>query len=346
MLELLEKLERDRFLAKGEYISLLNGVTPELAAEAAARADRTRRLHYGDRVFLRGLVEFTSYCGRNCLYCGIRCGNRKTERYRLDKEAILACCDQGAGLGFRTFVLQGGEDPWYTDDRLVDIVSAIRASHPDCAITLSCGERSHDGYARLRQAGADRYLLRHETASPDHYAKLHPASQSLETRVKCLWDLKSLGFQTGCGFMVGSPWQTADNIADDLAFVHAFQPHMIGIGPFIPHRDTPLASFPAGDIGMTLFLLSLVRLMLPRALIPATTALASLDEHGREKGILAGANVLMPNLSPPDVRDSYNLYDNKAHSGLEAAEHIAGLARRMEAIGFRVVHERGDFAAP
>lgn len=346
MLELLEKLEQEHVLTKDEYVSLLNGATPELIDEAAARADKARRLHYGNRVFLRGLVEFTSYCVRDCLYCGLRRGNPKAERYHLDKDEILACCEQGAGLGFRSFVLQGGEDPWYDDDRLIDIVSAMHARHPECAITLSCGERSHDSYARLRRAGVDRYLLRHETASPEHYAMLHPASQSLENRVKCLWDLKSLGFQAGCGFMVGSPWQTMDAIADDLDFIHRFQPHMIGIGPFIPHHDTPLAGWPAGDIGLTLFLLSLVRIMQPRALMPATTALASLDAHGREKGVLAGANVLMPNLSPPDVRSSYNLYDNKAYSGLEAAEHVAELGRRMEAIGFRAVHERGDFAAP
>lgn len=344
MRRLLDKLHQTRTLAREEFIALLGAEDPELRAHAARLARSVADSIFGDRIYIRGLVEFTNYCRNDCLYCGIRRGNHGAARYRLSREEILACCEEGDRLGFKTFVLQGGEDDRYDDDVLTGIVSAIRERHPDTAITLSVGERSAESYRRLFAAGADRYLLRHETADPEHYARLHPASLSLENRTKCLWELKAIGFQTGCGFMVGSPFQTRENIAGDLLFIKAFDPHMVGIGPFIPHRDTPFADFAPGGVDTTLFLLSLVRLMSPRVLLPATTALGTMDPEGREKGILAGANVLMPNLSPPDARRKYLLYDNKLHGGDEAAENVADLRRRVEGIGYRIVAERGDYA--
>ncbi len=343
MLDLIDQLRRERILARDQFVSLIEANTPELREYAAGLARATCREHYGDAVFVRGLIEFTNYCKNNCFYCGIRSGNRDASRYRLSREQILECCRTGYGLGFRTFVLQGGEDNFYDGDAMVDLISAIRSGYPDCAITLSVGEKSHETYVRFFEAGANRYLLRHETADPEHYAKLHPASLSLANRKKCLFDLKSIGFQTGAGFMIGSPFQTPANIADDLLFLHELQPHMVGVGPFIPHHDTPFAHHPAGRVDSTLLAISLVRLMLPRSLLPATTALGTMDPTGREKGILAGANVVMPNLSPLEVRDKYLLYDNKLNTGMEAAEHLEELRRRLAAIDCRIVVDRGDY---
>lgn len=343
MLELIDKLKSNRNLDRKEFALLVAGADPAVRGYARELAVAVARDVFGDRVFIRGLIEFTNYCRNDCFYCGIRRSNAGASRYRLDKDDILDCCREGYGLGFRTFVLQGGEDGYYGDEVLADIVATMRAGYPDCAITLSVGERSRESYQRLFDAGANRYLLRHETASPEHYAKLHPESLSLAERKRCLRDLKEIGYQTGCGFMVGSPYQTPENIADDLLFLADFQPEMVGIGPFIPHRDTPFADFPPGDVDLTLFLLSLVRLMLPRTLIPATTALGTRDANGREKGILAGANVVMPNLSPLSVRKKYLLYNDKICTDAEAAEHLDELERRLAAIGYRVVYERGDF---
>lgn len=344
MIRLLDKLHGEKILERSELVRLVSAHDAGLREYAASLARRTALEHFGDRIFIRGLIEFTNFCVNDCLYCGIRRGNSRASRYRLDPETILQCCAEGHRLGFRTFVLQGGEDAYYNDDLMASIVSAIRAAYPDCAITLSVGEKSRETYERFFRAGADRYLLRHETADPQHYAMLHPSSLSLENREKCLWDLKAAGFQTGCGFMTGSPFQTPENLADDLLFVRRLEPEMVGVGPFIPHHDTPFASFPAGDVDTTLFMISLIRLLLPRALVPATTALGTMDPEGREKGVLAGANVVMPNLSPPGVREKYLLYDNKLATGLEAAEHVAELRRRMSQIGYRIVEERGDFS--
>lgn len=313
-----------------------------LAKCLANEAVRLRQEIYGTDVYVRGLIEFTNICKNDCLYCGIRRSNPNIERYRLTKEEILSCCENGYELGYRTFVLQGGEDGYYTDERMTDIVSTIRRMWPDCAITLSVGERSYESYKLLKEAGADRYLLRHETANPEHYRMLHPAALSHANRMKCLQNLRSLGYQVGAGFMVGSPYQTTEHLAEDLVFLQEFRPEMVGIGPFIPHHDTQFADHPAGSVKLTLFLLSVIRIMLPYVLLPATTALGTMDPLGREKGMLAGANVVMPNLSPVKNRKQYELYDNKICTGEEAAECRGCLAHRMNTVGYQLVSDRGD----
>ena len=297
---------------------------------------------FGKNIYLRGLIEFTNYCKNDCYYCGIRCSNKNASRYRLTEEEILSCCDKGAELGFQTFVLQGGEDPYYTDDKVCEIVSKIKKAHPDCAVTLSIGEKSYESYKRFYDAGADRYLLRHETANEEHYAMLHPASLSGAKRKQCLRDLKEIGFQVGCGIMIGTPHQTIENIYEDILFMQDLQPHMIGIGPFIAHKDTPFKDQPSGSVETTLLILSILRILFPKVLLPATTALGTADAMGREKGILAGANVLMPNLSPSQVRDKYLLYDGKICTGEEAAECNVCLRARMNKIGYQVADSRGD----
>ncbi len=339
---LINKLEQDRSLTRSEWTDLIRGRSPETAGYLFDRARKTRIRHYGHDVYIRGLIEFTNYCRNDCYYCGIRKSNPNAERYRLSKEEILDCCAHGYELGFRTFVLQGGEDGWYTDERLADIVASIRSRWPDCAITLSVGERSRESYRILREAGADRYLLRHETYDSSHYQRLHPPALSAAHRQECLWDLKELGYQVGTGFMVGSPFQTSENLADDMLFLTELNPQMVGIGPFIPHHDTPFADQPAGTLELTLFMLGLIRLLLPKVLLPATTALGTIAPDGREQGILAGANVVMPNLSPAQVREKYLLYDNKLCTGSEAAESLKDLEERMAAIGYHVTVSRGD----
>lgn len=298
---------------------------------------------YGKQVFIRGLIEFTNYCRNDCYYCGIRRSNQACDRYRLSQEEILSCCREGYELGFRTFVLQGGEDGYYTDDRICELVSKIKELYPDCAVTLSIGEKSFASYQAFFDAGADRYLLRHETADEAHYRKLHPKELSLSKRKQCLWDLKEIGYQVGCGFMVGSPGQTVDTLYEDLQFILELQPHMVGIGPFIPQKDTPFGTEQAGTMDQTLRLLSIIRLLHPHVLLPATTALGTIHPLGREKGILAGANVVMPNLSPAAYRSSYALYDNKAAMGTEAAEGLALLKQELDKIGYRISTARGDF---
>lgn len=339
---LIDKLASDHTLELAEYEQLVAGYTPELAAYAAELAVQQRKLVYGTDVFVRGLIEISSYCKNDCYYCGIRRSNNTAERYRLTKQQILECADDGYDLGFRTFVLQGGEDVYYTDERMGEIVRAIKAAHPDCAITLSLGERSRESYQTLYNAGADRYLLRHETASPEHYAKLHPKAMSFNNRIQCLRNLKEIGYQVGCGFMVGSPYQTPATLAQDLKFVEEFKPVMCGIGPFVPHHATQFAEEPRGSAELTCYLLSLLRLISPGMNIPATTALGTIDPQGREKGIQAGANVVMPNLSPRNVRKKYELYDNKICTGEEAAECKGCLGARMLSIGYQVVIDRGD----
>jgi len=340
--ERIETLARTHHLSLPDYQALIEAFSPENAALLAEHADAQRRAIYGTDVYVRGLIEISSICKNDCLYCGIRRSNAHGERYRLTAEEILACADEGHQLGFRTFVLQGGEDPFFTDDVLCAIVRALKQAHPDCAVTLSMGERSRESYARLREAGADRYLLRHETADAAHYALLHPPAMSFAHRMQCLRDLRALGYQVGCGFMVGSPYQTSRTLAEDLAFIEAFRPDMCGIGPFIPHRDTPFHAFPAGSAALTCYLLSIIRLIHPPVLLPATTALGTADPDGREKGILAGANVVMPNLSPAQVRKKYALYDGKICTGEESAQCRDRLDRRMQSIGYRVVTDRGD----
>ncbi len=316
---------------------------PSEKLEALRRmASEAREQHYGKKVFFRGLIEFSSYCKNDCYYCGLCRSNSRAVRYRLTEEEILDCCRMGHDLGFRTFVLQGGEDPHFNDDRMCRIVSTIKARFPDCAITLSLGEKSHESFQRLFDAGADRYLLRHETADEAHYGKLHPKELSLSNRKQCLYDLKEIGFQVGAGFMVQSPYQTFDTLAEDFLFLRDLQPHMVGIGPFIPQKDTRFRDFPTPDPSRTLVLLSLVRLMLPKVLLPATTSLGTVDRLGREKGLKAGANVVMPNLSPVAHRKDYALYDNKICTGEEAAECLACLSRRIASVGFEPDFGRGD----
>ncbi|MBR5328830.1 MAG: [Firmicutes bacterium] len=345
MINIIENLKQNSTIGDDELKVLLT--TEDRNAEEAlfAAAREVRQQIYGNKVYIRGLIEVSSYCKNNCYYCGIRCENHHADRYRLDEDTILRCCDVGYDTGFRTFVLQGGEDRWFTDERLESMIRRIKERYPDTAVTLSLGERSRESYQRLFDAGADRYLLRHETANAAHYGKLHPENLSLSHRMECLKDLKDIGYQVGCGMMVGSPHQTLYHILEDLRFLQEFQPHMVGIGPFLPHKDTPFGNEPAGSAGLTLRLLAVIRLLLPHVLLPATTALATADDNGREMGILAGANVVMPNLSPADVRAKYMLYDNKRSFGSEAAECLEQLRDSMGNIGYEVVTDRGDYIA-
>lgn len=338
----IDLLEQQHILPEQELIALLNGQSQELCDYLFPKADAVRRANYGTDVYVRGLIEFTNYCKNDCYYCGIRRSNKKASRYRLTEEEILNCCQEGYHLGFRTFVLQGGEDPFYTPERIENLVHAIKTKYPDCAITLSVGEHDKATYQRWFDAGAERYLLRHETADDAHYLTLHPIALSLEHRKQCLWDLKEIGYQVGCGFMVGSPGQTSATLAKDLLFIHELQPEMVGIGPFIPQKDTPFGKEPPGTLEQTLFLLGIIRLMLPQVLLPATTALGTIHPKGREKGIKAGANVCMPNLSPVAVRKKYALYDNKICTGDEAAQCRGCLDLRMKSIGYQVIVSRGD----
>lgn len=337
-----DKLLHRQPLNRKEFTALLDNNTGTLREQLSAAADEAKRKYFGNKVYIRGLIEFSNYCKNDCYYCGIRHSNQFADRYRLSKEDILLCCREGYGLGFRTFVLQSGEDPFYTDEHMIDIISSIHKMYPDCAITLSLGERSKESYKRLFDAGADRYLLRHETANKAHYNLLHPASMSYEHRMQCLQDLKDIGYQVGCGFMVGSPHQTSEMLADDLLFIQDFKPHMVGIGPFISHKDTPFAEETSGTLEDTLLLLSILRLMQPALLLPATTALGTISPTGREKGIQAGANVVMPNLSPTKTRAKYSLYDNKICTGDEAAECIHCMDMRMKRIGHEILVDRGD----
>ena len=345
MLSLIDRLAAERRLTLEEYETLIAGQSGEAARYAAGLADRTRRAVYGVDVYIRGLIEVGNVCRNDCFYCGIRRSNTSCDRYALDEETILACCAEGYELGVCTFVLQGGEGAMPVG-RVCRVVSRIRAAYPDCAITLSLGEYPADDYRRMYEAGANRYLLRHETADRAHYEKLHPHEMSFENRMRCLRDLKAIGFQTGCGFMVGSPCQTARTLAKDLKFIEAFQPDMCGVGPFIPHHATPFRDFPAGSAEQTLYLLSLIRLIRPNILLPATTALGTVSTDGRERAVRAGANVIMPNLSPCAERSKYSLYDNKLATGRESAQNLALLKESMRAIGYRVVTARGDVKNP
>ena len=338
--ELVENLSAERDLPDAQLKALLE--TDRMDEALFRAADHRRRAIYGNDVYIRGLIEFTNYCRNNCYYCGIRRDNPRAERYRLSREEILSCCAEGYRLGFRTFVLQGGEDPYYTDDRIYQIVSQIRTRYPDCAITLSIGEKSRESYQAFFDAGANRYLLRHETANEQHYRKLHPDSMSLQNRKRCLYDLKQIGYQVGSGFMVGSPCQTTENLIEDLRFLQDLQPAMIGIGPYITHAETPFASFASGSLELTLRLIAVLRLMFPYALIPATTALGTIHPRGRELGLKAGANVVMPNLSPVQERKLYDLYDNKICTGEESAQCRGCLESRVRSAGYEIVTSIGN----
>lgn len=339
---LTDKLLNERSLEIYEYEELICERNDEVFDLLRKEALRLRNIIYGNKVYIRGLIEISNFCKNDCYYCGIRRSNKNCERYRLTKQEILSCCKNGYEFGFRTFVMQGGEDPFFTDEFLCSLIKEIKESYPDCAVTLSLGERSEMSYKRLFDAGADRYLLRHETADDEHYAKLHPENLELENRLNCLKVLKKIGYQVGCGMMVGSPFQNENTIARDLKFIEKFKPDMCGVGPFIPHKDTMFANMPSGTVELTCFLLAIIRIIHPEVLLPSTTAMGTIDENGREKGILASANVLMPNLSPVEVRNKYLLYNNKLNTGAESAEKLSQLKKRISAIGFEIVTDRGD----
>ena len=340
--ELIDKLNEDKKLNLYQWEQLLGTFKEEDQKYAANMARNISLEKFGNKIFFRGIVEFTNVCKNNCKYCGIRRGNKEVSRYRLNKEEILKCCEEGYKYGYRTFVLQGGEDNYYSDEMMEDIISSIHKKYPDCAITLSIGEKERESYEKFYKAGATRFLLRHETADEKHYEKLHTDELSWEHRMNCLKNLKDIGYQTGCGFMVGSPNQTEECLAEDLLFLKELEPQMVGIGPFIPHHDTAFAKEPAGSVELTLYLLSVIRILLPKVLLPATTALGTMDPRGREKGLAVGANVVMPNLSPVKNRKQYELYDNKICTGEEAAERRGCLSRRVESVGLHLVSDRGD----
>ncbi|GKX31971.1 [FeFe] hydrogenase H-cluster radical SAM maturase HydE [Vallitalea longa] len=341
MKKLIDELKDSNNLSPDKLLLLLNNMDNENKQYLHTKADETRLHIYGDKVYMRGLIEFTNFCKNNCKYCGIRKGNRQAQRYRLSKEEIIGCCAEGYRLGYRTFVLQGGEDNFYTDERIMDIVSTIKSSFDDVAVTLSIGEKTYETYKKYFDAGADRYLLRHETNSRELYDRLHP-NMSYDNRIRCLYDLKDIGYQIGAGFMVGLPGQTNEDFVKDLVFLKELQPHMVGIGPFMPQSDTPLANEKAGTADKTCILLSLIRLILPEVLLPATTALGSIDPKGREQGLKAGANVVMPNLSPIGVREKYSLYDGKICTGDEAAQCRHCIENRIKSAGYQVDMSKGD----
>lgn len=343
MKELVDKLRRETDASDDELRTLIEEPAGD-DSYLAKQADEVRREHYGTDVYIRGLIEVSNFCRNNCYYCGIRRDNQTVARYRLTKDEILECCKEGYELGFRTFVLQGGEDMHFTDGMICDIVGTIKKEHPDCAITLSIGEKSYESYKAYFDAGADRYLLRHETANEEHYGKLHPAELSCANRKRCLWDLKKIGYQVGAGMMLESPYQTTDNIIEDLRFMKKLQPDMVGIGPFIQAAHTPFEHCKSGGAELTIRMISIIRLMLPWVLLPATTALGTIDPLGREKGLQAGANVVMPNLSPRRFRKLYGLYDNKINANDDAKQSKLGLEARVTAAGYRVAAVRGDVA--
>jgi biotin synthase len=343
MKDIADRLVHTGRLDAQEYRNLLNGCDDQTLAYLQNEAVRTACAQFGQNIYLRGLIEVSSYCRNNCLYCGLRKENTKAERYRLSDEQIIECCRNGYSAVLRTFVLQGGEDPAFGLDRLCRLAAHIKKDFPEAALTLSLGEMSRDAYAELRKAGVDRYLLRHEAADRDLYRQIHPGGMSWENRRRCIADLKELGYQTGIGMMVGVPGQTADSLVEDLLFMQEVEPEMIGIGPFIPHRETPLGGHQPGSLRTTVLLISIVRLMFPKALIPATTALATLSPSGRKEGILSGANVIMPNLSPGDVRAKYEIYEGKASSGCEAIEGLKSLEKELDSIGYRLDYSRGDY---
>lgn len=338
----IDQIQRTRQISIEELKTLLETKDRDVIDYLYEQARRLTQSVFGRKIYIRGLIEFTNFCKNDCYYCGIRKSNKHVQRYRLTKESVMECCEKGYVLGFRTFVLQGGEDAYFSDDRMYDLIQLIRKKYSDCAITLSIGEREKKSYARLKEAGADRFLLRHETADEQHYKKLHPKSQTLSRRIQCLRDLKELGYQVGCGFMVGSPGQSVETIWQDIQLILKMQPQMVGIGPFIPQHDTPFSEEKAGTLEDTLRLLAILRLVHPTVLLPATTALGTIHPEGRELGILAGANVVMPNLSPVECRKKYQLYDNKICMDAEAAEGLEELKRRIEKIGYEVVVDRGD----
>lgn len=341
--ELILKLDKEKQLNKAEWIQLFETADDNDREYARGLAQNIAKAQLGNKIYMRGLIEISNICKNDCLYCGIRKSNCNVVRYRMSRDDIFRCCRIGYERGFRTFVLQGGEDGYFTDEILTEIVSGIKEKYPDCAITLSLGERSRESYEKLFKAGADRYLLRHETATCRHYERLHPENLSFENRMECLRNLKEIGFQTGCGMMIGSPYQTAENLANDMLFLEEFKPHMIGIGPFLPAENTPFEKEKAGSLTETLFVLSLVRIMLPNVLLPATTALGTLAKNGRQRAILSGANVMMPNISPTENRKNYSLYSGKIGTGEDAEKSVENVVTSLKEIGYEPTVARGDY---
>ncbi|MDY4078081.1 MAG: [FeFe] hydrogenase H-cluster radical SAM maturase HydE [Clostridium sp.] len=339
--KIIDKLYETNNATRDELEFLLENLNDDSKKYLIEKSNLTRMKVYGDKVYLRGLIEFTNYCVRDCMYCGIRASNKNAERYRLTIDEILECAELGDRLGYKTYVLQGGEDPYFTDDIMVEIISKIKKRFPENAITISLGERSYESYEKMFKAGADRYLIRHETATKELYEKLHPKA-SFENRRRCLEDLKKIGYQIGSGFMIGLPGQKVSDLVNDLLYVKELNPHMVGIGPFISHKDTPLKDEKNGTLEDTITLIAILRLLLPKALIPATTSLGTINPLGRELGIKAGANVVMPNLSPTSVREKYSLYDGKICTGDEAAECRRCIEGRINRAGFKVEVSRGD----
>jgi biotin synthase len=272
-------------------------------------ADHTRELHVGNDVHLRGIIEFSNYCVKNCLYCGLRRDNVALERYRMTPEEIMEAAAAGVEAGLKTIVLQSGEDPDFSADVLARLIGSLKDEH-DIAVTMSVGDRNRDEYALMREAGADRYLLKHETADPELFSRLRPGT-TLDGRIRRLMWLKELGFQVGSGGMIGLPWQTVDTIADDILLLRRLDVEMAGFGPFIPHGGTPLAGCAGGSVDMTLKTLAVARVMLPFTHFPATTALGSIDPEGRQRALKCGANVVMPNITPVRYKRLYEIYPNK-----------------------------------
>lgn len=340
--ELITKLHMNNSLERDEYLALIQ-ISGEEKENLFVQARSVQQEVFGNGVYTRGLIELTNYCKNDCYYCGIRRSNNNLERYRLNKEEVLECCEIGNEIGFKTFVLQGGEDPFFTVEFVEDLIKRIKKKYPDNAITLSLGEASEEAYQKWFDAGANRFLLRHETASNGHYNKLHPGEMLLADRLHCLKTLKEIGYQTGTGFMVGSPYQTDENLVEDLKFIEKFKPEMVGIGPFISHKDTKFSGFENGSVEKTLVLIAILRLLNPRVLLPATTALGSASEDGRERGILAGANVVMPNITPPKLRKLYSIYDGKISAGADTAEGMELLDKRIKDIGYVLLKDRGDY---
>lgn len=338
---LIDFLSENHYLSEDDYLYLIKNRNEEIFEYLKQKADAARKAVYGNKIFIRGLIEISNICKNDCYYCGIRRSNKSCERYKLTQQEILSCCESGYNLGFRTFVLQGGEGALSVSE-ICDTVKKIKSRYTDCAVTLSLGEYEKSDYEKMKKAGADRYLLRHETIDKEHYERLHPENMSYEGRLNCLKELKAAGFQVGCGFLVGSPFTTAEIVAREFKFIEEFSPEMCGIGPFIPQKDTPFKNEKAGTAEETMFYLSIIRLIKPNILLPATTALGTIKEGGREQGILAGANVLMPNLSPESERKKYALYDNKLATGTESAEAIEALKKQIKKIGYEIVIDKGD----
>lgn len=342
MQNLIDRLFQGERLTRAAFQALVRCEDQDALELLFQRAKERTEEVFGNHVYIRGLVEISSYCKQDCFYCGLRCSNQKAQRYRLSPDEILATCEKGYEMGFRTFVLQGGEDDYYTDEAMCELIREICLSCPGSAVTLSLGEKRKQSYEAFRKAGASRYLLRHETATAEHFSRLHPPGQRLETRMEALATLKDLGFQVGAGFMVGAPFQTPEHMAENLYFLQEFRPHMVGIGPFIPHQDTPFGKYPAGDSSQTVKMIAITRGILPGALIPATTALATLSKDARMRALQGGANVVMPNLSPNEVRVKYNLYNNKLSTGTESAQMLVALREELERYGRKMDLSRGD----